>query len=155
MQPLKKISKSLKHASLLYNKLLYQQLAGMGLDNYAEILLIISDSEQPLSQNQLAELFQIDKSRMVNILFKLSQNDFITIKQDPDDRRRHNIYLTPKARKIIPEIENILNNTTTMASNGIPSEKLDCCIDVLEIMRKNLSTILAKKTIKMFNDATL
>ena len=128
----------------MYSKLLTKQFSEVDLDNYVEILLIISDQEHPLTQTQLAGLFQIDKSRMVSILFSLSQKEFIQVVRNPADRREHFVYLSAKAEEMIPTIKDILYQTTILARNGITQEKLNCCFDVLETMQKNLLTVLAE-----------
>ena len=139
------ISKNLRKISNLYNRLLVKQFSALDLDNYVEILLIISAQEHPHTQNQLAELFQIDKVRMVNILFNLSQKGLIEIARNPADRREHLVYLTPKAETIIPAIRDMLNQTTLLAQDGITKDKLICCFEVLKAMEKNLINVLTEK----------
>jgi DNA-binding MarR family transcriptional regulator len=129
----------------LYEQVLKKQLSNIGLDNHGDILLVISEENYPLSQNQLAQIVQIDKYRMVNIVAKLSQKGLININKNPLDRREHYVYLTSKAEKIIPELRNMTDRTLRLLQEGIPQKDLNTCFEVLRTINSNLLSATTKK----------
>jgi MarR family transcriptional regulator, lower aerobic nicotinate degradation pathway regulator len=57
-----------------------------------------------LSQQQLADRLDADKSHVVRLIDQLEQRGLITRAPDPTDRRRHRIELTPAGRKLLRAI---------------------------------------------------
>jgi hypothetical protein len=55
------ISRNLRQIDYLYTKRLTSELSAIRVNNHFEVLLILAKQEQPLTQNQLAMLLQIDK----------------------------------------------------------------------------------------------
>ena len=55
----------------------------------------------PLSQQQLADSLDFDKSHLVGRIDLLGERDLVTRTQDPDDRRRHWVALTPAGRTLL------------------------------------------------------
>src|SRR5579872_2985591 len=64
-------------------------------------VLAINDG---LSQKELADFLSLDASSLVPIIDRLEQNQFVTRKPDPKDRRNNRIFLTKKSESIIDSI---------------------------------------------------
>ncbi|MGD9736717.1 MAG: MarR family winged helix-turn-helix transcriptional regulator [Solirubrobacterales bacterium] len=64
-----------------------------------------------LSQQQLADRLDADKSHVVRLIDGLEQSRLVSRAPDPSDRRRHSIDLTPAGHKVLaavmPSIEKI------------------------------------------------
>jgi DNA-binding MarR family transcriptional regulator len=133
------ISRNLKKINNLYTKILSKELAPHKLDHHFEALYLLAITDQHVSQNHLAEMMQIDKSRMAIIIFDLEQRGLIQIKINPDDRRQHYVYLSLLAIQAIPEIEKTVKKINDVVEAGIPEEKLHTFFEVSEMMRQNLA----------------
>lgn len=133
------ISRNLKKINNLYTKILSKELAPHKLDHHFEALYLLAITDQHVSQNYLAEMMQIDKSRMAIIIFDLEQRGLIQIKINPDDRRQHYVYLSSLAIMAIPEIEKTVKKINDVVEAGIPEEKLHAFFEVSEMMRQNLA----------------
>lgn len=123
----------------MYKKILSKELSAFELDHHYEALLILAMQDEPVTQNRLAELLQIDKSRMVNIIFNLQQRDMLYTQQNPADRRQHYVYLSPAAKASIRHIEDVIEQTNKLAEDGITPEKLTTFFEVSEMMQRNLA----------------
>jgi DNA-binding MarR family transcriptional regulator len=139
MKQVQLISKNLKKINHLYTKVLSKELSAIQLDQHFEVLLLLNMQEQPITQNKLAELMQIDKSRMANIIFYLESKNLVYIKRNPADRREHYVFLSAGAKKTIPQIECTVEKINEIAEEGITQEKLVVFFEVSEIIRQNLS----------------
>ncbi len=134
------ISRNLKKINSLYTKVLSKELSAHDLDQHYEVLLLIHTFEKPVTQNKLAEMLQIDKSRMANIVFYLENRELIYIKRNPADRREHYVYLSSTAETSIPEIKKAVEKINDIVEQGIAPEKLDVFFEVSERMQQNLQS---------------
>ncbi len=139
MKNFQSIVQNLKQIHHLFIKILAKDLSGFELHNHFDALVILALHKQPITQNKLAELLQIDKSRVTNIVFELEKKDLIYTKRNMADRREHFVYLSQPAMMLMPDIEKTVNGINQLAVHGVPDEKLHVFIEVLEIMMQNLT----------------
>jgi len=138
MSTVQLISQSLKKINYLYSKMLSKELSAFKLDHHFEALLVLATQEKPVTQNRLAELLQIDKSRTAVIVFDLEKRGLIEIKVNPNDRRQHYVSLSPTALTSIPHIEITIEKINQLAEAGIEQQKLSTFYEVSEMMQRNL-----------------
>ena len=139
MKRVELISKSLRQINHLYKKIIIKELSAIELDHHYEALLVLATQEQPITQNRLAELLQIDKSRMVNMIHYLEDKKMVYIERNPADRREHYVYLSSSAEKFIPAIERTVEKINELAKFGIAQEKLMAFFEVSEMIQQNLA----------------
>jgi DNA-binding MarR family transcriptional regulator len=72
---------------------------GLGTSDHG-VLVALADFGA-LSQQQLADRLDADKSHVVRLIDQLEQRGLVTRAPDPTDRRRHRIELTPAGRKLV------------------------------------------------------
>lgn len=132
------ISRNLRQINHLYKKMLAKELLEHDLDQHFEVLWTLADQQQLLTQNKLAELLQIDKSRVANIIFDLEKRELIYIQRNPADRREHYVHLSQSARDAITYIEQSIGKINNLAQQGIDKEKLDTFFEVSELIQQNL-----------------
>lgn len=75
---------------------------GLGTSDYG-VLVALGDFGA-LSQQQLADRLDADKSHVVRLIDQLEGRELVTRGPDPTDRRRHRIALTPSGRKLLRAI---------------------------------------------------
>jgi DNA-binding MarR family transcriptional regulator len=138
MENVQFLSRNLKQIANLYTKILSKELAAVELDHHFEILLLLDLQKTPITQNKLAELLKLDKSRIVGIIYELEQKGLIDVKRNPADRREHFINLSGKAKTAIPAIEKVVAKINDLAKAGIPQDKLLTFIEVSEQLQSNL-----------------
>ena len=122
----------------MYNKKLSKELSAFELDHHFEVLLVLATQEKPVTQNKLAELLQIDKSRTAVIVFDLEKRGLVQIKINPDDRRQHYVSLSSTALTSIPNIELSIEKINQLAEAGIEQQKLSTFFEVSEMIQQNL-----------------
>jgi DNA-binding MarR family transcriptional regulator len=138
MKHVQLISRSLRQINNLYKKMLTKELSAFQLDHHFEALLMLAIQDRPVTQNQLAELLQVDKSRVVSIIAYLEQRNLIMIEKNPADRREHYIHLSSDAVSSIPHIERSVEKINELAEFGIEHEKLATFFEVSELIQQNL-----------------
>lgn len=132
------ISINLRQINHLYKKMLAKELLEHELDQHFEVLWMLAAQKQPITQNKLAELLQIDKSRVVHVVFDLEKRKLVEVSLNPSDRREHYVSLSASARRSMLFIEQGIEKINSVAREGIPEDKLDTFFEVSEQIQQNL-----------------
>jgi MarR family transcriptional regulator for hemolysin len=112
-----------------------------GLDRYYYTLLLINDSPPPVTQQYLADFFNVDKAAMVRVIDYLTTNGFVKRKACPEDRRKHSLILTDKAQKAVPLVVTAINELNKICFNDVPEKDMNSFLTVLEKIGINLAAL--------------
>jgi DNA-binding MarR family transcriptional regulator len=116
-----------------------EELKGLELERYQLVLLRIDESGGQLTQKALANLLQIDKSFMVNIIDYLSDRGYVTREKNEKDRREQLITLSVKAKKDIPVIRKAVRTLNAKSLKNLTQSQLETFTEVLNAIQLNLS----------------
>jgi len=94
-----------------------------------------------ICQERLSKILNVDKTTCTKALKKLMEKGYIE-KIKGEDRRFYKLFLTPKGKNIIPEIEKILKNASTILSTEIEKSDKEKMIILLDKMLNNINTAL-------------
>jgi DNA-binding MarR family transcriptional regulator len=109
----------LTETARLLRKLLDRRLHPLGLSRAQWSVLAILARGDGLSQSQLAELLEIEKTTTGRLIDHLQNSGWIERRAIPGDRRLWGVYLTEKARPLIAEVERIVLATRMDALDGL------------------------------------
>jgi MarR family transcriptional regulator for hemolysin len=112
----------------LYLNALSKELKHLNIEGNFSVLVLIDKMGDQCSQKFLADKLHVDKTMMVGVLDDLSKKGFIKRMQNPSDRREYWIQLTPKGKKSVPQI-----------------------LDVVDCLNKSLVKNLKIAEVKQFN----
>lgn len=110
----------LNKVSKKYMDALSLKLNHLGIRRHFFLLVAIGEGKGSLTQQQLADLLEVDKVAMVGILDSLTKQGFVRRTPSRTDRRKHLIVLTPKAERVLPEIRRVIRNLNQRALSGLP-----------------------------------
>jgi DNA-binding MarR family transcriptional regulator len=85
----------LKHARERLGELTAEVLAPFGVTGRQVGVLIAIDDRVPLSQQEVARRLGVDRTTMVDLIDELEDKGLVQRRQDPADRRRNVVALTP------------------------------------------------------------
>ena len=102
-----------------YLHLLRNKLQHLDIDRNFFALILIESSEGEINQQQLALLLDTDKVSIVRIVDYLSEKGFVKRVRTSDDRRKHNLVLTEKAKAALPEIKKCINELNQLVFSGL------------------------------------
>lgn len=88
----------LKHAQLRLSELTAAAMAPFGITGRQCAVLIAIDSQAPLSQQEAARRLGVDRTTMVALIDELEGKQLVQRRQDPADRRKNVVALTPAGR---------------------------------------------------------
>lgn len=102
-----------------YLHLLRNKLQHLDIDRNFFALILIESSEGEINQQQLALLLDTDKVSIVRIVDYLSEKGFVKRVRTSDDRRKHNLVLTEKAKVALPEIKKCISELNQLVFSGL------------------------------------
>ena len=94
-------------------------------------------SEEAVFQKDLEAEFQMARSTASGILQAMEKKGLITREPIPRDARLKRLVLTEKGMEFQMEIMENFNRIQNVLKSDIPQEKLECFMEVLDIIREN------------------
>lgn len=133
------LSKELRRLSKLYIKAIAKELPEPHTEYLAELMLILSARKEAVTQKELTEYMQIDKSRIVMIIEELKKLGYIFIERNPADRREHFVFLTDQGKKLVPTIKQAINKVNQLIRQQLEPAHLDHFYAMMQQMELNLT----------------
>jgi DNA-binding MarR family transcriptional regulator len=128
----------LRDVTRLYVQRFEQHAAALGLTlAQCKALMRLADCEG-VSQVRLSELTDLDPMTLVRILDRMESEGWLERRKDPRDRRVHCLYLTGNAKPLLDDIRGLIDVTWEDAFAGIPKQKSDLVMELLDTVRGNL-----------------
>ena len=137
---IKHLAHSLISVSKKYRSSLLKELPDLNIDRYQYVMVLIDDYHENLSQTALAELLQIDKSYMVNILNYLTDKGYVHRETNVEDRRERLVKLTLQAKKDVPLIREAIRKLNQESFKNLSEKQVHSFTTTLQTIQNNLSS---------------
>lgn len=98
----------INQASLPASRLVAERLSSVGARRYHYALLAALDEAGSTSQAELSRRTTIDRSDIVATLDELAEQGMLERTQDPADRRRNVVTLTPRGRRHLRKLDRLV-----------------------------------------------
>jgi MarR family transcriptional regulator for hemolysin len=116
-----------------YLHLLRTKLQHLDIDRNYYALVVIESQDGSITQQELALKLDTDKVSIVRIIDYLSVKGYVQRIQKTDDRRKHSLVLTNKARHALPEIKQSFSEINKMVLSGLDNSQV---LELTEAIRK-------------------
>ena len=103
-------------------------------------LLTLRENEG-ISQNKISKELGYDKAMSARTITKLIKLGYLDRKEDESDSRAYKLYLTEKAKVIIPKILNEIHKLVNLITVDLNEEEKIITIDSLNKVLKNIKNI--------------
>ncbi|MEJ5104776.1 MarR family winged helix-turn-helix transcriptional regulator [Chryseobacterium sp. MYb328] len=101
-------------------------------------LIIKAILENPgITQNEIGDLVFKDNASVTRIIDLMVKSEYITRHVHPDDRRKTNLQVTDSGKKVIKEVQNIVENNREVALEGVSKEELEMMYSALLKISEN------------------
>lgn len=121
-----------------YFVLLTDRLRHLGLERWYFALVVISEADGRISQQELADALQQDKVTMTRAIDHLCERGFVRRDVCPNDRRKHHLKLLPKAEAAVIEIKAAYAAINRTALKGYSATERK---ELMEKLRGTLGTL--------------
>ena len=103
--------------------------------------LLLIDEGNGITQQELARELSCDKVQVVRIIDYLSSNGYVDRIPNKTDKRKYELSVTEKARKVIPDIKKAFDELSAITLNGLTTKQKNELYSLLTIIVSNLITI--------------
>lgn len=100
--------------------------------------LILIETGNGLTQQDLATKLDCDKVQVVRIIDYLSSNGYVKRIQNKTDKRKYELVITEKASLVMPDVHNAFTQTTYLALQSLSENQVNDFYSVLSIIENNL-----------------
>lgn len=135
----------LTDVSHLLRKVIDRRLQPQGLTRAQWAVLACLTNGEGVTQSELADLLQIEKSTAGRLIDHMAENGFVERRSIQGDRRSWSLHLTEKARPLIASIEEIILRTREEAMEGLSVEEQRVLSVAVETIKTNLKRILVRE----------
>lgn len=134
MDLIKYNSKIFRNTQMYLDKVLKKYELSSGSFYY----LFILEENEGISQNKISKELDNDKAMSARTITKLIANDYIYKREDEADSRAYKLYLTEKAKAIIPKIHEEIQELVGIITENLKDDEKLITIDSL---KKILSSV--------------
>lgn len=99
--------------------------------------LLVLNRNEGISQNEISRELNVDKAMSARTVKKLIELGYIRKEENEEDIRAYKLYITDKAKSIIPEILEILDDFTNILVQGNDRETIEASLNFLESVLEN------------------
>lgn len=99
--------------------------------------LFVLNKNEGISQNEISRELNVDKAMSARTVKKLIELGYIRKEENEEDIRAYKLYITDKAKSIIPEIIEILDDFTNILVQGNDRETIETSLNFLESVLEN------------------
>ena len=133
------LSKNLRRLSKLYNRTISRELPVLQPEYFIEIIIFLSSRHETVTQKELADYLQVDKSRVAIMVDELTRQLYVFTERNPKDRREHFVFLTEQGSLLVPLILSAINKVNALISKELNEDSLDYFYATLIKMEQNLT----------------
>ncbi len=152
-----KNSKSIGHKIALLNR--YSQtyfsesLKEYGIHGGGQIRIVITlaKKNQPVSQDFLATMLEVDKASISRMIRPLIRNGLIERTQDPQDKRAYLVKIADSVQEKIPFIIEKATAWSKILTDGMNEEDYLHLYTYLEVLEKNAHSFLTGEALEKKN----
>jgi DNA-binding MarR family transcriptional regulator len=105
------------------------------------LALGVLDRREGITQTELADYLELDKSTVGRLLDRLEDRGFIRREKDPDDRRIYRIFIADTAHPVLTELEQVADEVRSQALSGISKDDQKKLHALLEQVKMNLVSL--------------
>jgi len=122
-----------------YLHLLRVKLRHLDIDRNYQALVLIESNDGNITQQELAELLDTDKVSIVRVIDYLSEKGYVQRIRKTEDRRKHRLILTAKAKLAIPEIKQSFAEINEIVLKGLNPSQVSELVETIKKIKSNLN----------------
>lgn len=134
IRPLLKLTNSIYRCTQVY---IDKKLEKFNLTTGTYPYLFVLNKNEGISQNEISRELNVDKAMSARTVKKLIELGYIRKEENEEDIRAYKLYITDKAKSIIPEIIEILDDFTNILVQGNDRETIETSLNFLESVLEN------------------
>jgi len=105
------------------------------------IVLFRLREQEGLSQVDLADVLELQPISLVRLLDRLVEHGLLERRHDPKDRRANRLFLTPRGRQLVDDLDSLRNAIATDVLQDVPANALQTSLDTLRDIKERIKKL--------------
>jgi DNA-binding MarR family transcriptional regulator len=114
-----------------------RRLEPYGIAGGQYIFLLTLNGHDGMSQEQVSDYLKMDKTTTAKAIKKLEENGYVERNTNSEDKRAYNVFLTQKARDVMPLIHDAVEKWENTLITGISEDEYQLLETLLSKMAEN------------------
>jgi DNA-binding MarR family transcriptional regulator len=105
------------------------------------IVLYRLRQQEGLSQVDLADVLELQPISLVRLLDRLVEHGLLERRHDPKDRRANRLFLTPRGRQLVDDLDSLRDAIATDVLQGVPTEAIEASLTTLRDIKERIKAL--------------
>jgi MarR family transcriptional regulator for hemolysin len=114
---------------------------GRGTTRAQWIVLFRLRQQEGLSQVDLAEVLELQPISLVRLLDRLVEHGLLERRPDPRDRRANRLFLTPRGRQLVDELDSLRDSIATDVLREVPADAIETSLKTLVDIKERIKGV--------------
>lgn len=132
--PITKLTNGIYRITLAHTSEVFKKYS-LGAGTYPFLLTLYNN--EGISQNQVSKMLSVDKALSARVIKNLVNLGYVRKEANREDSRACRLYLTDKAKAIIPEMKEELNKWNDIMGQSLSEEEKDILVNLLDKILTN------------------
>jgi MarR family transcriptional regulator for hemolysin len=131
----------LVESSRLLRNYIDQRAKANGTTRAQWIVLFRLRQQEGLSQVDLADVLELQPISLVRLLDRLVEHGLLERRHDPKDRRANRLFLTPRGRQLVDDLDSLRDAIATDVLHGVPDMAIETSLTTLRDMKERIKAL--------------
>jgi MarR family transcriptional regulator for hemolysin len=114
---------------------------GRGTTRAQWIVLFRLRQQEGLSQVDLAEVLELQPISLVRLLDRLVEHGLLERRPDPRDRRANRLFLTPRGRQLVDDLDSLRDSIATDVLRDVPAHAIETSLKTLVDIKERIKGV--------------
>ena len=105
------------------------------------IVLFRLRDQEGLSQVDLADVLELQPISLVRLLDRLVEHGLLERRHDPKDRRANRLFLTPRGRQLVDDLDSLRNAIAIDVLQDVPADALQTSLGTLRDIKERIKKL--------------
>ena len=134
------ISQLVESSRLLRNHI-DQRAKAKGTTRAQWIVLFRLRQQEGLSQVDLADVLELQPISLVRLLDRLVEHGLLERRHDPKDRRANRLFLTPRGRQLVDDLDGLRDAIATDVLHAVPDKAIETSLTTLRDIKERIKVL--------------
>lgn len=131
----------LVESSRLLRNYIDQRAKAKGTTRAQWIVLFRLRQQEGLSQVDLADVLELQPISLVRLLDRLVEHGLLERRHDPKDRRANRLFLTPRGRELVDDLDSLRDAIATDVLHAMPDKAIETSLTTLRDIKERIKVL--------------
>ena len=141
LDPKRQLVAQLVESSRLLRNYIDHRAKEKGTTRAQWIVLFRLRQQEGLSQVDLADVLELQPISLVRLLDRLVEHGLLERRHDPKDRRANRLFLTPRGRELVDNLDSLRDAIASDVLADVPDEAIEISLTALRDIKERIKAL--------------